>query len=107
MSIFLKEINIIKKKKDKSVDQLHFLTENYIYSQIIKLSRDKFFFNNTIEKYKKENKDKLVLISNIINPESLIVASDAAQVLKFARNIDKIKVAFKHNSEFKILENFR
>ena len=32
--------------------------------------------------------------------------SDAAQVLNVARNIDKIKVAFKHNSEFKILENF-
>ena len=32
-----------QEKKDKSVDQIHFLTENYIYSQIIKLSRDKFF----------------------------------------------------------------
>ena len=95
-----------QEKKNESDDQIHFLTENYIYSQIIKLSRDKFFFNNTIEKYKKENKDKLVLISNIINPESLIVPSDAAQVLNVDRNIDKIKVTFKHNSEFEILENF-
>ncbi len=95
-----------QEKKIKSVDQLYFLTENFIYSQINKLSRDKSFFNNTIEKYTKENKDKLVLISNIIQPESSIIASDAAQVLKSERNVDKIKVAFKHNSEHEILENF-
>ena len=43
-----------QEKQIKSRDQLEFVTENYIYSQIIKLSRDKSFFNNTIEKYKKK-----------------------------------------------------
>ena len=93
-------------KKMNSRDQLFFLTENFIYSQIINLSRDKSFFKNTIEKYKKENKDKLVLISNIIKSKTLFVPSDEAQVLKVDRNIDKIKVVFKHNSEFDILEDF-
>ena len=93
-----------QEKQIKSRDQLEFVTENYIYSQIIKLSRDKSFFKNTIEKYKKENMDKLLLINNIISPQSFIVISDASS--EFVSNLITIKVQFEHNSEFEILEDF-
>ncbi len=93
-----------QQKKIKSVDQLYFVKENYIYSQIVKLTRDKSFFYKTIEKYKKENIDKLELISNITRPKTFIEISDASP--EVVNNLIKIKVEFKHNSEFEILEDF-
>ncbi len=93
-----------QQKKIKSVDQLYFVKENYIYSQIVKLTRDKSFFYKIIEKYKKENIDKLELISNITKLNTFIEISDASP--EVVNNLVKIKVEFKHNSEFEILEDF-